>query len=177
MLVSTWEVAKESGLKNSSLNRTWTLPSAMPVQYLTSWTIRPTGSWSLCGSMISLRIVDICVLINEVSFELRREMISMLMIFVVMISYLSSSERKAWMGLKLWPLQCPCSALPVGQWLLNCKSTAPASPFRSEFFHPFFRYSLLKKHNITVKMINIEIVSMCSSNETSLVKTLRCVEK
>ena len=34
-----------------------------------------------------------------------------------------------------------------------------------------------KKHNVTVKMINIEIVSMCSSNETSLVKTLRCVEK
>ena len=35
------------------------------------------------------------VLINEISFELQMETISMLMIFAVMLCYLSSSERKA----------------------------------------------------------------------------------
>ena len=45
MLLSQWQ---ENGV-----NGTWTLISAMPVQCSTSWTIRPIGSWLLCGSMIS----------------------------------------------------------------------------------------------------------------------------
>ena len=50
---------------------------------------------SLCGSMISPWIVDLCVLIIEISFELRMETVSMSMIIAVMLCYLSSSERKA----------------------------------------------------------------------------------
>ena len=38
--------------------------------YLTR-AIKPTGSWSLCGSVISPRIVDICHHINEVSFQVK----------------------------------------------------------------------------------------------------------
>jgi len=40
-------------LKNSGLDETWTLTSVMLVQCSTSWAIRPNGSWSLCGPMIS----------------------------------------------------------------------------------------------------------------------------
>ena len=37
------------------LNTTYvvTMTSAISVQRSTSWAIRPTGSWSLCGSIIS----------------------------------------------------------------------------------------------------------------------------
>ena len=40
-------------------------------------------------------------------------LVSMFMIFVVMLCYLSSSERNAWTGLEPWPLRCRCSAPPV----------------------------------------------------------------
>ena len=40
------------------------------------------------------------------------ETISMLMIFTVMLCYLSSSERKSWTGIQPQPLRCRCSAPP-----------------------------------------------------------------
>lgn len=36
-------------LKNSDMNRTWTLTSAMLVQCFSSSAIKSTASWSLCG--------------------------------------------------------------------------------------------------------------------------------
>ena len=55
--------------RKKSPNGTRTLISAMPVQCSTSSAVRPTGGWSLCESMISPQIVDICDQINEVSFD------------------------------------------------------------------------------------------------------------
>ena len=57
------------------------------------------ANWELVTMWVYDKPADsgytVCVLISEVSFELWMEMISMLMIFVVMLSYLSSRERKA----------------------------------------------------------------------------------
>ena len=63
------------------------------VQCFISWAIGPTESWILCGSMISRKIVDICLLINEFSFELRMETISVLMTFAVLLCYVSCREK------------------------------------------------------------------------------------
>ena len=52
--------------KAERLSEKWTVGSV-------SWAVRPTGSWSFCGSIISLYIVDICDQMSEVSFELRIE--------------------------------------------------------------------------------------------------------
>ena len=62
--------------------------STMLAQCSFSCSIRPTGNWSLHGSMISLLIVDICdqMQINESSFELQMETILMLMIFPVLLT-------------------------------------------------------------------------------------------
>ena len=55
--------------KNSYLSGTQILTSVMLVQCSTSWVIKPAGSRSLCGSMISPLIEDTCDLINEMSYE------------------------------------------------------------------------------------------------------------
>ena len=52
----------KKGLKNSGQNGTQSLTSAMLVQCSASSAFRPTGSWSLGGSMISLQIMDIRIL-------------------------------------------------------------------------------------------------------------------
>ena len=65
--------------------------------------------------------MDTCDLIDEISFELRMETILMLMIFVVILCYLSSSA------------------------------------------------------NINIKIINMKIVSICSSNEISLIRSQKKV--
>ena len=52
-------------------------------------------TYNVAKAVWSIRLLLICVLINEISFELRMETISILMIFAVMLCYLSSSERKA----------------------------------------------------------------------------------
>ena len=61
----------------------------------------------------------LCVLINEILFELRAETILILMIFAVIFYYLSSSEWKAWKiqawtGLEPWPPRCRCIFMSTG---------------------------------------------------------------
>ena len=45
--------SSQKSLKSSGINETRTLTSVMLVQCYTSWVIQPTGSYLLCGSMMS----------------------------------------------------------------------------------------------------------------------------
>ena len=73
--------------KSSGQNGTRTLISAMPLQCSTIWAIRPTESWPLWVYVKPVDWVVTCVLINEISFELRMKTVSMVMIYAVMLCF------------------------------------------------------------------------------------------
>ena len=81
---SAWNIQAWTGLEPDPYDA---------MQCFISWAIGPTESWILCGSMISRKIVDICLLINDFSFELRMETISMLLSFAVLLCYVSSWKK------------------------------------------------------------------------------------
>ena len=80
--------------------------------------------------------------------------ISMLMIFTIVLCYLSSSQRKAWKFRK-WPAPIwPDSS--TGRALLRHRGQG-SSPVQAWIFQAFLLL-LLEKHNITTKIINIETI-------------------